>query len=413
MKKVFNIALIGAGGFARNHMEILEKLQDAGLARTVAVADPNIVSIASTANWKYKADLRLYKSLKKTLTSEICDMVSIVTPPYLHFEMVKEVLSRTGAHVYLEKPPVPLYTQLACLLQNPASKRVAVGFQFLESALIRNIKRRIVKGEIGKIRAIRASAAIPRSDDYYQRSSWSGRLTLGGNAVFDGPATNAIAHLIHMLMYFGGVDDAAFAEPETISGRFLRARPIEAYDFAYFEGKLREGPSFEIAVCHCSDEHHPWMVRIEGTKGEIVFDQRNLESFSPKELLYESYRGALRVMAGESARARTRLQDCAGYLQTVCGAFVASQGIANIDGADIREIGEGPKRIYSVAKAIRLVRAIEEGKDSTRERWFEVPPQINAETASQQEILLSSSSGHRPPPNRAFELNGRIRRKGA
>jgi predicted dehydrogenase len=385
----FDAALIGAGGFARNHMSILERLQNEQALRTVAVADPNIATIAPSANWKYQSGLRLYESLQQLLAEEECDLISIATPPFLHFDMVEAVLRHPRAFVYLEKPPVPLYTQLEGLLENPASERVAVGFQFLESHLIQDVKRRLLAGEIGEIRAIRASAATPRADSYYQRSSWAGRLTLGANAVFDGPASNGLAHLVHLIMFFGGADETAFALPDTITGRFLRARPIEAYDFAYLEGRLQQGPAFELAVCHCSEEHHPWIVRIEGTKGEIVFNQCSLESFNPAELLYQSYRGLLRVMTRESPRPRTRLQDCAGYLQAVCGAFAVSQGVTTMDARDIREVGEGTGRIYSVEKAARLVRAIAEGRESRAERWFEVPPSVNAASAARQENLLS------------------------
>lgn len=386
MAKAFDAALIGAGGFARNHISVLERLEDEGVVRTVALADPQIARMAAEANWKYRAGQRLYDDYRKLAAGESYDLISIVTPPPLHFEMVQTALARSQAVVYLEKPPVPLFSQLEELLDLPKSERVAVGFQYLESSFVREVKRRLLAGEIGEIRAIRASSATPRTDSYYQRGDWVGRLALQGTPVFDGPASNGLAHLVHLVMYFAGSSEKDFALPETVTGRFLRARPIESYDFAYLKGTLMRGAAYEIAVGHCSHEHLPWLVRVEGTKGEIVFRQDEMPERGLNELLYLSYRSALRFVSRESTRPTTRLADCAGYLQAVCGGFFASQGVADIGLSNIRQIGHGPDRIYSVQKAVDLIRDIARGQGAV---WFEVPDPLRAEIAARQEKLLS------------------------
>ncbi len=386
MADIFDTALIGAGGFARNHISVLERLQDEGVVRTVAIADPQIVGMAGEANWKYKAGLHLYDDYRKLAAGESCDLIGIATPPFLHFEMVQAVLAQTRAFLYLEKPPVPLFSQLEELVSNPEAERVAVGFQYLESDFIRQLKRRLLAGEIGDIRSIRASSATSRKDSYYQRGSWVGRLDMEGVPVFDGPASNGLAHLVHLVMYFAGSSEEGFALPETVSGRFLRARPIESYDFAYLRGTLTCGTTYEIAVGHCSDEHLPWSVRIEGTKGEIVFQQSDMRESGLNELLYLSYRSALRCVSGKSTRPTTRLADCAGYLQAVCGGFFTSQGVGDIAPSDIRQTGQGPDRIYSVQKAIDLIRDIARGKGAV---WFEVPDPLPAGIAARQENLFS------------------------
>lgn len=393
MARVFDVGLIGAGGFARNHISVLEGLQEKGAARAVAVADPQIARIAAEADWKYKAGLRLYDDYRKLVVEESCDLIGIATPPFLHFEMVETVLAQSRAFLYLEKPPVPLFTQLEKLAHNPEAWRVAVGFQFLESDLIRQVKRRLIAGEIGQIRAIRASSATPRADSYYQRNGWAGRLAFAGNPVFDGPASNGLAHLVHLIMYFAGASEEGFAVPERVSGRFLRARPIESYDFAYLQGTLERGAAYEIAVGHCSHEALPWTVRIEGTRGEIVFRQRDIRENRLNELLHLSYESVLQFVGGKSSRPTTRLSDCAGYLQAVCGGFVASQGVADMEFVDIREVGEGADRIFSVQKAIDLIRGIAEGKSAV---WFDIPAPVEAVKAARQEGLMDRNlSPHR------------------
>ncbi len=95
-------------------------------------------------------------------------------------------------------------------MSNPEAERVAVGFQYLESDFIRQLKRRLLAGEIGDIRSIRASSATSRKDSYYQRGSWVGRLDMEGVPVFDGPASNGLAHLVHLVMYFAGSSEEGF-----------------------------------------------------------------------------------------------------------------------------------------------------------------------------------------------------------
>ncbi len=99
-----------------------------------------------------------------------------------------------------------------------------------------------------------------------------------------------------------------------------------------------------------------------GNKGEIVFQQSDMRESGLNELLYLSYRSALRCVSGKSTRPTTRLADCAGYLQAVCGGFFTSQGWAISLRQIFVRLGQGPDRIYSVQKAIDLIRDIARSK---------------------------------------------------
>jgi len=388
--------LIGAGGFAEWHIKVLGRLADEGRIDFAALADPRIREIAaSTPSGRIKDTARLYTGHGDMLEREDLDLIAIATPPHLHFEMISDVLGKSQALVYLEKPPVPTVGQLDSLLGDGASERVAVGFQYLESPALQKLKGRIVGGDFGRILRIRASAAVPRNDAYYTRNSWAGRLSLQGNPVFDGPATNAVAHLVHNVMYFGGGGQDTFGVPEKVTGRFLRARPIESYDFAYMEGRLENGILFEIAVGHCSDVHLPWNVRIDGTDGCGEFHQQEIlgdTNGTPEELLYQSYRNAIRFARGEIPRPTTRLADCRGHLQTVCGGFCASHGVRDIPAEEVTENGSGAERVYVCRRAVDFIGDLPDGTDEQRhsemKSWMELPPLIDAASASRSGDLM-------------------------
>lgn len=147
MPRMLDATLVGAGGFARNHMSVLERLQHEQSVRITTVADPQIEAIAATADWKDKAGLRLYDDYRKLIAEEACGLIRIATPPFLHLEMVEAALAGSRAHLYLEKPPVPIFTQLEKLMNHPEAGRVAVGFRFLEANLIQQVKQRLVPKE--------------------------------------------------------------------------------------------------------------------------------------------------------------------------------------------------------------------------------------------------------------------------
>ena len=204
MTKPVRYALIGATGIGAYHLAAIREMEKAGLVRLAAVADPAVANRPELKAEFTSAGTTAYLDYREMLRQEpALDVVVISTPIPFHLEMALACLER-DVFIYLEKPPVPLIQQLNTLIESDKRQRIGVGFQMINARWVQEIKRAILEGKMGKVQEIRIAACWPRLDSYYGRNAAAGRMSLRGEPVFDGPATNALAHLIHNAMFPGG-----------------------------------------------------------------------------------------------------------------------------------------------------------------------------------------------------------------
>ena len=346
MTRVLNCALIGVGGIGQSHLHTIQSLEEKGQVHFLCVADPFVNRLAENKAALEQKGVRWYADYEEMLGKESdLDAVAICTPIPLHYRMTKAAVDR-GLFVYLEKPPVPLIQQLDQLVSLDAERKVAVGFQMIASQLVRQLKQWKVEGALGEVRAIRVSAAWPRLTSYYQRASWAGRLVLDGEAVFDGPATNANAHLVQTIMFLGGETMDAFAIPESIEAELYRVRPIESYDLACFRGKFPSGIEFSCSLTHATRQPVPYHIEIMGTKGnawlgrngQVIDNTVGLTNppLPERDVFLNSYRGFVEFAHNQRPRPYTRLEDTRGYLLATNGAWLSSVGIATVPAEYVR-----------------------------------------------------------------------------
>ncbi len=87
--------------------------------------------------------------------AERMQVVSILTPNFLHFPMAKKLLEN-GFHVICEKPMTTTYEEAKILekIQKKAKTIFAVTYTYTGYPMIRQMKEMIANGEIGKIQKI-------------------------------------------------------------------------------------------------------------------------------------------------------------------------------------------------------------------------------------------------------------------
>jgi predicted dehydrogenase len=358
MKTPVRFGLVGAGGVGAYHLNAIRALADEKLAEVVAIADPTVDRLAKEKAEAESKGIRWYLDYRDMLAKETSlDAVTIATPIPFHLEMAHACIKR-GLFVNLEKPPVPLIQQLESLIAADTRQRVAVGFQIIVSRAVQELKNRITSGKIGDIRDIRACGCWPRMDSYYNRASWSGKMTLRGEPVFDGPATNALAHLVHNIMFLASPNPDEFDAPVGVRGEFYRARPIESYDAVCMGGKFRSGVNFSAAFTHATKESLPWKIEVHGSKGSALvsndgalFEHANEKIECPEstlELLKKTYRQFVAFARGEQPRVSTHLRDTRGYVLATNGALLSSGGIHDIAGEWIRTYKNGDDTGFDV-----------------------------------------------------------------
>ena len=340
MKTQPRIALFGMGGIGALHFAAIEKLEHEGAVRLVAVADPGADRFPELKQKLGARGVAWHSHYRDLLCEEELEAVVIATPIPLHFEMTRACIER-GLYVYLEKPPVPAIQQLDNLIAADTTGRVTVGFQMVSATSVKGLKDLIVRGELGEVADIRVCGCWPRLDSYYNRASWAGRMLIDREPVFDGPATNALAHLIHNIMFLAGAGPQQFDAPVEVQGELYRARRIESYDAACLRGTFGSGIRFAAALTHATEDGFPFQLEVRGTNGwarisddGALLEGSSFESIScrenTEELLAKSHSEFLAFIGGGRPRTSTPLSDTRGYVLATNGMLVSSGKIRDI-----------------------------------------------------------------------------------
>jgi len=359
MSKPLRYALVGATGIGGYHLTALRELEKDGSVKLVAVADPALPRVPDLQSSLATQGVATYLDFRELLRLEPqLDVVVISTPIPFHLEMTLACLER-DLFIYLEKPPVPLIQQLETMIAADKHRRIGVGFQMITSNWVQEIKRASVQGKLGVVREIRIGACWPRLDHYYSRNAAAGKMSVRGEPVFDGPATNALAHLIHNVMFLAGAQADEFDAPAEITAELYRARPLESYDTACLRGKFRSGIVFSAALTHAAEEALPYRTEIIGSEGwaRVSDDGTVFESSFPwpvdcretfEQLVDKTHRQFLAFASGERPRPSTSLLDTRGYVLATNGMLLSSGGIHSIDAKYFRRYTRGEEGGYDV-----------------------------------------------------------------
>jgi predicted dehydrogenase len=258
------LVLVGVRGFGQVHAERIARLADQGLVELVAAVDPGVILDPPEI---YGVDL--YADLADALSAVgPVDVVVIAAPIGAHFPLARTALT-SGAHVYLEKPPVTSLDDFTALLdlERETGRVVQVGFQSLGSHAL-ELLRADAFG-IGPVVRIGALGAWSRTIGYWSRSSWAGRRTLHGQAVIDGVVTNPLAHAVMTALAIVGC--RTLEDVDTVETDLYRANAIESDDTSVVRIRTTSGLDVTCALTLCAPEQREPEIRIEGARGRVRF----------------------------------------------------------------------------------------------------------------------------------------------
>jgi predicted dehydrogenase len=142
-----SVGVAGAGYWGPNLIRNVAANPEAELA---AICDSDPAALQREAN-KYPG-VAQFTALDEMLAQPTIDAVVISTPSGLHFEHVLMAL-HAGKHVFVEKPMASSVKEAVELVKTAedAGGVLMVGHTFLYNNIVLEIKRRIDKGELGKI----------------------------------------------------------------------------------------------------------------------------------------------------------------------------------------------------------------------------------------------------------------------
>jgi predicted dehydrogenase len=158
------------------------------------------------------------------------DAVWLPLPIDLHLPFTTAALA-AGKAVICEKPAAGCVDDVDAMIaaRDRAKLPVAIGFQDLYQPAVALLKRRLAAGEFGRLSGATVIGCWPRSAHYFARNDWAGRCRRDGRWVMDSPASNALAHFLHLALFLLG-DDEGSAHPTSVEAELYRANRIETYD---------------------------------------------------------------------------------------------------------------------------------------------------------------------------------------
>ena len=269
---VLRVAQIGVGGYGGTHLRFLRGLKEMGRLELVSVADPFEHRMPELSAELRSEGVVWHRQHHDLLAAgERLDLVVIAVPIHLHERMTLEVLQGApGARILLEKPAVPSLEQLERLIAADSANRVRVGFQTALQQQVIRLKQWVQSGELGDIESVTVAAGWPRDDDYYQRAPWAGRMYHDNQLVYDGPATNALSHLLNNVCNIMG---GALARPDRVEGWLARAREIESYDTFFSECRMG-GAKVRALLTHAVAKEFPYAIKVVGKKSTAMLSQK-------------------------------------------------------------------------------------------------------------------------------------------
>ena len=271
-------ALIGISNFARHHLLIAAEQILHGRLRLVAATIVNPDEEAFLAARLRSLGCEVFPdvgAMWRARSGQI-DLCFIPTGIHLHATMTLQAL-RAGASVLVEKPLATSIGDAHAIarLERQTGRFVAVGFQDLYTDSTWTIKRRLLEGDIGRVKSISFRGQWPRPAAYYTRNDWAGRLRLDGRAVLDSPVNNAFAHFFNLALFWAGGALAESARVQRVECELYRAQPIESFDTCCLSAQLDRGIELHACATHsCREERVP-ALRIEGTHGSIEWVQES------------------------------------------------------------------------------------------------------------------------------------------
>ena len=249
--------VIGLGGYGLVHIEAVNWLASLGLGRLrgVVALEADRRARPEMAQALQNDGVVLYDSVKHFMNDGLESTDVLTVPIGIHAHVpVSNAALKAGLDVYCEKPVAATIQEVDALIrtEKETGRTVAIGFQHIFSNSMRQLKKRIVDGRLGPVRRLELFCGWPRSQAYYSRNEWTGRLRLGKDWILDSPANNANAHYVMNALYLSSPHSGTAATPARIHAELYRGNDIEGPDTVQMRITCAEGAEVHIILTHAN-----------------------------------------------------------------------------------------------------------------------------------------------------------------
>lgn len=266
------IGIIGTGWGARIQVPAFRAagltvtaLAGSNSAKTTRIAQELEVPFA-TANWR------------EVLERDDVQLVSIVTPPYLHREMAEAALA-AGKHVLCEKPTALNTAEAEVMMaaaQAHPSQLALIDHELRFLPAVQAARARVASGDIGEVRAAEVRfVSSSRADPQRRWDWWSDRAAGGG-------VLGAIgSHQIDLLRFIlaaevtqvqGVVQTFITQRPDSAGA----LRPVTSDDYTAATLRFASGAAATLMATVVARTNEPLSVTVYGSAGTLRFSGGNL-----------------------------------------------------------------------------------------------------------------------------------------
>jgi predicted dehydrogenase len=268
---MIRLAMIGAGGYA---YELIKRILDLPDKMQLVAVTSNPARNSSGKSFCRNRNIPIYDDIDQMIRNVkgVADIIFIPAPIHTHFRLTRKCID-AGFDIFLEKPPVATIQDLDELTRyvSKHGKTVPVAFQYLYSAIMQELKERIVQGRYGQVKRIRGMAGWPRFDTYYNRSEWAGKLNVNGDWVLDGTMNNPLAHMLSDELYLASTEPGQMAKPVSVQAELYHGHDIDSEDTSSLRVITDKGVEVLFNASLCSDTKMDTSVIIECEKATIEY----------------------------------------------------------------------------------------------------------------------------------------------
>ena len=333
MKDMVKIALAGIGGYGNNYVRRLLPGHAEGRFQFVAGID------AAPRKCQYLQELEenyipIFSTMEQFYAQAAADLVIICAPIHWHAPLTCLALEH-GSNVLCEKPVAATIQEAYAMkaAEDAAQRVVAIGFQWSFSDAIQQLKHDVLNAEFGRPLRLKTKVFWPRTQAYFRRSDWAGKLKApNGNWVLDSIANNATAHYLHNMLYLLGSTRESSVWPVDVQAELYRANLIENYDTAAIRCHTIDGVEILFYAAHCVPVHQDPVALYEFEHADIEYSSTN-----ECEFIARFHDGRCKRYGDPNATYYNKIQDSIDAVNTgapvACGIQTAMPHIVCINGA--------------------------------------------------------------------------------
>ena len=267
MKNNFNVGIIGIGKTGSEHLNFFKKNKN---IQKIFISEKKINKIKIISK-KFFLD----KDLKNFNKLSSKNLLVVSNYDYDHFKYLKPNILKN--HIFVEKPLCYNFKELNfiknAVFKNKFNNLVYSNLVLRSSPILNVIKKKILKGEFGKIFYFEGDYIYGRLNKL--RNGWR------GDKNFYSPILGGGIHMIDLMLFFFGEIPI---EVQTFSNKIVTKKDkFKFNDFFKSVFKFKNSSIAKITTNYGGVHNHQHVIKIYGTKKTFIYDDQGPRIFNSRD----------------------------------------------------------------------------------------------------------------------------------